>query len=184
MSRPVPRGWRRDQVLQRELADLYAARTGERLDAEGWLSPRMAARTAGVFQPGTPPRIALSQAYLALCSPRERQDLMLHELAHFHLWRSGLRRAGHGPPFAALMRQWGFARYPNAELLRRLRPADTAPRLLYVCPAGHEHWLRRPPKSRDISCGLCSRRFDRRYLLRDTGMRRAAWQEPPAESRS
>ncbi len=184
MSRPAPRGWRRDPDLQRELGDLYFARTGERLDAECWLSPRMAARTAGVFQPGEPARIALSQAYLALCSVRERLDLMLHELAHYHLWRHGQRRAGHGPAFAALMRAWGFVRYPNAEILRQLRRADTAPRLLYVCPAGHEHWLRRPPRSRDISCGLCSRRFDRRHLLRDTGVRRAAWQEPPQGSRS
>ncbi len=184
MTAPAPRGWLRDFTLQAELAALYAARTSYEFQAEAWLSPRMAGRTAGVFQPGPPPRIGLSQAYLARCSPSERHDLMLHELAHYHLWRLGHRRAGHGPQFRALMRAWQFSRYPNAEILRGLCPRDAAPRLLYVCPVGHEHWLRRAPRAREVSCGLCSRTFDRRFLLRDTGVRRILTQEPPARSRS
>jgi predicted SprT family Zn-dependent metalloprotease len=184
MTAQAPRGWLRDDALRAELAALYAARTGQRLEAEAWLSPRMAGRTAGVFQPGPPPRIALSQAYLSRCSPLEREDLMLHELAHYHLWRLGLPRAGHGAPFRALMRAWQFSRYPSAEILRGLRPKDSSPRLLYVCPAGHEHWLRRPPKAREVSCGRCCRTFDRRFLLRDTGIRSVTTQERPAKSRS
>ena len=185
MSRAVPRGWQEaPAALQEELAQLYAAMTGQVLGAEVWLSPRMAGRTAGAFHPGPPPRVALSRAYLARCSSQERRDLMLHELAHYHLWRLGLRRAGHGAEFRALMRRWGFGRYPNADILRGLRRPDASQGLLYVCPAGHEHWLRRRPKSRELSCGICSRRFDRRYLLRDTGVRREAAQEPSPRSRS
>jgi predicted SprT family Zn-dependent metalloprotease len=177
MSATLPRGWRRDAMLQQEAADLYRARTGQALDAELCLSPRMAGRTAGVFRPGTPPRIALSRAYLELCDAAARRELILHELAHYHLWRQGLRRGGHGQPFRALMRAWGFGRYPDQDVLHRLRPVDLGPHLLYVCPNGHQHWLRRPPRSREVSCGLCSRRFDRRYLLRDTGVRQAPSQE-------
>lgn len=183
MTRPLPRGWREDDRLQQELAALYLAVAGAPLAARACLSSRMGARTAGAFHPGPPARIALSARYLQLCSPLERRDLMLHELAHYHLWRQGLARSGHGPAFHELMRVWGFSRYPSAEVLGRLRPPDTRPLLLFVCPAGHEHWLRRPPGRRLLSCGVCSRRFDRRHLLRDTGVRRLP-QEPARASRS
>ncbi len=184
MTGSAPRGWRHDPGLETDAAELYRATTGQTLDAEVWLSPRMAGHTAGVFQGGPPPRIALSQAYLERCTLEERRDLMLHELAHYHLWRLGRRRAGHGAEFRTLMRTWRFSRYPNAEILQNLRRPDTVPRILYVCPAGHEHWLRPRSNGREISCGLCSRRFDRRHLLRDTGIQRIPGQEAPHRSRS
>ena len=184
MMSTTPQGWQPDGQLQDEAASLYAAMTGLLLSAQLYISHRMAGRTAGLFHPGPPPRIALSQRYLESCSLEERRDLLLHELAHYHLWRLGLRREGHGPRFHAIMRQWGFSRYPNVDIMRELRGPDTSARLLFVCPSGHEHWLRRRPKSEDISCGICSRHFDRRYLLRDTGVRLAPVQEPPRRSRS
>ncbi len=184
MMSTAPHGWQPDSRLEDEARRLYGEMTGLTLEAQLFASTRMAGRTAGLFRPGAPPCIALSRRYLASCSAQERRDLLLHELAHYHLWRLGLRRAGHGPPFRALMRQWGFSRYPNADIMQALRRPDTSVRLLFVCPVGHEHWLRRRPKSQEISCGICSRRFDRSYLLRDTGVRRAAVQEPSHRSRS
>ena len=166
----APRGWRPAANVAQELAALAQELGCPPVAAEVYLSPRMAARTAGAFHPGPPPRIAFSAGYLALCSPEERRDLMLHELAHYELWRRGFPRAGHGPLFRAMMREWGFSRRPSAAVLAELPHAPPG-RLLFVCPAGHEHWLRQAPR-RAVSCGLCSRRFDRRHLLRDTGVRR------------
>jgi predicted SprT family Zn-dependent metalloprotease len=133
----------------------------------------MAARTAGLYRErGGRHEIVLSERYLELATGAQRDDLIRHELAHYHLARLGFPRAGHGPRFRQLMQAWRFSRFPDARILQLIAAKQESLRHLYLCPSGHEHWLRRHPRRRAVSCGLCSPAFDGRYRLRYSGVSR------------
>jgi predicted SprT family Zn-dependent metalloprotease len=169
--RSAPRGCEPAPDLTDELRALYRRLTGAECLADVYLSPRMGTRTAGQYR-STPNghQIVLSRRYLRLASRQQAEDLMLHELAHYHLAVTGHPYAGHGALFRALMRAWSFPRFPDREILRTIAGQTPRVRHLYLCPAGHEHWLSRHPRRRAVSCALCSPRYDRRYRLRYSGV--------------
>ncbi len=169
----LPRGQRAAPELTAQAHALYRSLTGEDCGADVYLSARMGTRTAGLYRSvAGQPQIVLSMRYLERASRPQVEDLMKHELAHYHLTRTGHPRAGHGPLFRALMRAWQFGRFPDPEILGRI--AATTPRLrhLYLCPQGHEHWLGRHPKRQRLSCALCAPTYDRRFRLRYSGVSR------------
>lgn len=170
---PLPRGYRPASALTAEVHAIYRSLTGEDCLADVYLSPRMSARTAGLYRcVAGSHQIVLSRRYLELCTQEQIEDLVRHELAHYHLACTGHPRAGHGPLFRQLMRTWQFDRFPDREILRRIAAQQPRLRHLYLCPAGHEHWLSRHPKRRATSCALCSPTYDHRHRLRYSGISR------------
>lgn len=101
-------------------------------------------------------RITLSRALMALYSPAEARETILHEIAHARVGPSH----GHDAVWAAEARRLGASG-------KRLVPVD-APSLpgrwLGVCPAGHTVSRMRRPR-RPMSCARCARRFDPAHLL-------------------
>ena len=170
---PLPHGHEAAPDLTAQAHAIYRELTGLACLADVYLSARMGARTAGLYRgaDGTH-RIVLSRRYLARASQAQAEDLIRHELAHYHLAVTGHPRAGHGAPFRQLMRAWAFARFPDREILRAIAQEQPRLRHLYLCPAGHEHWLARHPGRRQLSCAICAPSFDRRHRLRFSGVSR------------
>ncbi len=169
--RSLPRGCTPSPDLTAELRAIYRRLTGEECLVEVYLSARMATRTAGLYRKmPSGHQIVLSQRYLQLASQQQAEDLMRHELAHYHLAVTRRPGAGHGAPFRALMRAWSFSLFPDREILRSIARQTSRLRHLYLCPAGHEHWLARHPRRRALSCALCSPRYDRRHRLSYSGV--------------
>lgn len=152
---------------------IYRELTGRDCEADVYLSPRMGTRTAGLYrQVEGRHQIVLSQRYLGVCSRAQAEDLIRHELAHYHLATQGHPRAAHGPLFRTLMLAWKFSRFPDRDLMAQIADAQTRLRHLYVCPRGHEHWLLRHPRRRAVSCAVCSPVYDQRFRLRYSGVSR------------
>ncbi len=167
---PAGRGQRLAPDLTAQAHAIYRSLTGEDCAAIVLRSARMRARTAGHYRCADGKHlIVLSARYLEQASSAQREDLLRHELAHYHLAEKGHPRAGHGPLFRALQREWGFERFPDRELMRRIAAASPRLRHLYLCPAGHEHWLTRHPGRKAVSCAICAQRYDRRHRLRYSG---------------
>ncbi|QKD79020.1 SprT-like domain-containing protein [Actinomyces marmotae] len=101
-------------------------------------------------------RITLSRALMALYSPSEARETILHEIAHARVGPAH----GHDAVWVAEARRLGASG-------RRLVAPD-APSLpgrwVGICPVGHTvNRMRRP--RRPMSCARCSRRFDPAHLL-------------------
>lgn len=102
-------------------------------------------------------QISLSRYLAARHSDAENEQTLLHEIAHALAGPA----AGHGDAWLRIARQLGYTggRTHDGEVAREYA------RWVGICPAGHEIVrFRRPTKP--VSCGKCSRRFDRRNLVR------------------
>lgn len=114
-----------------------------------------ATRRAGLCN-YTDKRITVSRHLAERFDDDEIHQTLLHEVAHA-LAGPG---TGHGPEWRAIARDLGYVggRTHSGPI------ADERARWSGRCPAGHEHVRFRRPAS-PVSCGTCSRRFDRRHLI-------------------
>lgn len=103
-------------------------------------------------------RITLSR-YLAAKHPIDAMhQTLLHEIAHAQAGHT----AAHGPEWRSVARQLGY----TGGTTHTLEVATEFAKWLGTCPNGHEvHRFRRPKTNTTRSCGRCSPRFDRRYLI-------------------
>ena len=104
-------------------------------------------------------RVTLSKYLAARFDDAANEQTLLHEIAH------GLAgpRAGHGPEWLRIARRIGYTggRTHDGEVALEFA------KWIGVCPAGHEVLrFRRPQAGRAMSCARCSRKFDRRFLLK------------------
>ena len=100
--------------------------------------------------------ISVSKYLAARGSEAEVEQTLLHELAH----ALAGPEAGHGEVWLVLARSLGYtgSRTHDGPVAREFA------RWVGQCPNGHEVVRFRRP-SRPMSCGRCTRRFDRRYLI-------------------
>ena len=104
--------------------------------------------------------ISLSRPIAELWGPEGMRDTVLHEIAH----ALAGHKAGHGREWRAVCRQIG-AKPERCYTAGESTPLPPA-KYTGTCPNGHTLYRQRlNPKARPQSCGLCSRRFDRRYLI-------------------
>lgn len=160
--------WREDPHLTELTRSLYWERIGQPFLGQVYYNPRYGSHTGGSALPGVPPEesvILVNPRYVDV-SPHPQEtlrDLLLHELAHYHLYTLGLIPHSHRHPlFRALMAEWGFSRYSDGQIMATLAPP---PRYRYRCPNGHEV-LRRRPYRTPHSCGQCTRRYNPAFPLR------------------
>jgi hypothetical protein len=110
--------------------------------------------------------IGLSKLLLH-CTQDAIFDVISHEVAHAivgrghnhdYVWRAmHIKLGGSGE------RAGNNDHFINGNETANMIRKETA-KYIAVCPNGHVHYYSRLPKS-ERSCGLCSRRFDRRFLL-------------------
>lgn len=160
--------WREDPELTELTRCLYRERIGLTFLGQVYYNPRYGARTGGSAHPGSAPDrgvILVNPRYVAASpDPQDTlRDVLLHELAHYHLYSLGLIPHSHRHPlFRALMAEWGFSRYSDGKVLATLA---SAPRYRYRCPNGHEV-VRQRPFRKPHSCGICSHSYNPAFPLR------------------
>jgi predicted SprT family Zn-dependent metalloprotease len=153
------------------MSELVQARVQAQLQrVQGWahalialhLDPRVwsfgfdnAKRRAGQCDHQTK-RITVSRYFVAEYDDDEIHQVLLHEVAH----ALAGPRAGHGPRWRAIADELG---YVGKTTVDKSVADDLAP-WVGTCPRGHVHYRYRRP-SRDLSCGKCSRRFSREFLI-------------------
>jgi predicted SprT family Zn-dependent metalloprotease len=100
--------------------------------------------------------IGLSKHLVELNTEVEVNDVILHEIAH------ALVGKGHGHDFVWKRKAAEIGAKPE----RCYDDTVAVPKGNYtaICANGHEHARFKAPKKKQ-SCGLCSRRFDERFLL-------------------
>ena len=108
-------------------------------------------------------RITVSRHLVERAEEDEVRQVLLHEIAHA---LAGYR-AAHGPRWRARAAAIGY----TGSRLHDRPIAEHRATWLGICPAGHEHRRFRRP-AREVSCGVCSRRFSRAALI--------TWQRAPA----
>lgn len=105
----------------------------------------------------TDKRISVSKYLVSIHSLDETHQVLLHEIAHA---LSG-KREGHSKTWLATAKSIGY----RAERFTGTEIAKAQATWVGLCPAGHEHFRYRKPKS-ESSCGLCGRSFSRANLIR------------------
>jgi predicted SprT family Zn-dependent metalloprotease len=101
-------------------------------------------------------RITVSRYLAARYDDDEIHQILLHEVAHALAGSA----AGHGARWVAIAREIG---YEGSRLHDGTRADELAP-WIGRCPAGHEFYRHRRPKSR-LSCSLCARGFSSAHLI-------------------
>ncbi|WP_417554657.1 SprT-like domain-containing protein [Microbacterium sp.] len=101
-------------------------------------------------------RITVSRYLAARFEDDEIHQVLLHEVAHALAGHT----AGHGAVWKRIARDLGYVggTTHHGETATELAP------WVGHCPSGHTTYRHRKP-SRETSCAVCSRRFDRRYLF-------------------
>ena len=105
----------------------------------------------------TDKRISVSKYLVSIHSLDETHQVLLHEIAHALCGK----REGHSKTWLAKAKAIGY----RAERFTGTEIAKVQARWVGLCPAGHEHFRYRKPKS-ESSCGLCGRSFNRANLIR------------------
>lgn len=114
-----------------------------------------AKKRQGVCKYG-PRQIGISKYFVQLHPFDEIHQVILHEVAHA-IAGSG---ANHGPIWKSIATKIGYRHKKfTGELVGNL----TAP-LVGNCPNGHVIYRHRKPKTK-LSCGVCSKQFDSRFLI-------------------
>lgn len=101
-------------------------------------------------------RITVSRHIAAISSDDDIHQVLLHEVAH----ALAGSKAGHGARWKRISQQLG---YVGSRLYDGPAATDLA-RWVGTCPNGHLVYRYRRP-SRPLSCGQCTRGFDRRFLI-------------------
>lgn len=113
--------------------------------------------------------ISVSRYLASRYDDDEIHQILLHEVAH----ALAGARAGHGPSWRAVARELGYV----GKRLHDGAVADELAPWVGSCPRGHLHYRYRRP-AKQLSCGRCSRRFSRDFLIewrhRDVTAARAA----------
>lgn len=136
----------------RLLAQSHLVKTG--LAAQGWTFKwDNAVKRFGLCKHSTK-TITVSKHLTQLNPESEFEQVMLHELAH------ALVGPGHGHDWV-----WKQKARALGYIGQRTHTAQT-PDLRYKgkCPAGHESTRQKRP-TREVSCGKCSRSFNRAHLI-------------------
>lgn len=110
-------------------------------------------------------RISFSREVLPHASEEEVRNTALHEVAHYIAGG----HAGHGPIWARVMRSLGG----NPERSLNMSGTGYKQKVNWIgsCPGGHKHERQRLTagmREGKHSCGQCSPRFDRAYIIRWT----------------
>ena len=100
----------------------------------------------------TAKRITVSRYLAARYADDEIHQVLLHEVAHAMAGSP----AGHGPRWKSIAAGLGY----EGKRLHDGAIADELAPWVGTCPGGHTHYRYRRP-ARALSCGKCSRRFDR-----------------------
>ena len=126
------------------------------LDPTEWSFGFDSAKTRAGLCNYTRKRITVSRYLAARYEDDEIHQVLLHEVAHAMAGQG----SGHGPRWKKIAREIGYegGRLHHGEVADELAPWVGA------CPAGHEFFRYRKP-TRAMSCGKCSRRFDRSNLI-------------------
>ncbi len=143
-------------TLANKLIDQHLANTGYRFL---WNNRR---RAAGVCSYRTK-SIQLSLPLTLHSDEKDVKDTILHEIAH----ALAGHEAGHGFKWQQIARSIGCNGdrcYNENNKQSTYEAMKRVAKYIGVCPNGHESFKNRLPKN-ERSCGLCSRRFDRRYLF-------------------
>ena len=129
---------------------------GEHLDLNlwsfGWDSAK---KRLGVCKYGEH-RISLSRYFVDLHTIDEIEQVMLHEIAH----ALAGPKAGHGPKWKRIATEIGY----NHVKISGEEIGNATAKLIGTCPNGHTVYRHRKPKT-ELSCSICSTRFDRRFLI-------------------
>ena len=96
-------------------------------------------------------RITVSRLLAGRYEDDEIHQVLLHEVAH----ALAGPKAGHGPRWKAIAAELGY----EGSRLHGGAIADELATWVGECPNGHVHYRYRRP-TRDVSCALCSKRFD------------------------
>lgn len=101
--------------------------------------------------------ITVSRYLAARYDDDEIHQILLHEVAH----ALAGPRVGHGAKWRAIARDLGY----EGSRLHKGETADELASWVGVCPGGHTHYRFRAP-TRQLACGVCSRRFSSAHLIR------------------
>lgn len=101
-------------------------------------------------------QIRLSKYLVMLHSVDDARQVMWHEIAHAICGKD----AGHGKHWLQTAKSLGY----RAEKFSGNTIAENTAPWVGCCPAGHEHYRYRKP-TRPMSCGRCSKAFDRAALI-------------------
>lgn len=136
-----------DATLRQWADALCRHHFGVPFDGEICWAPRLRCR-AGEFHPSRM-RIRISGPYRLAHGDAETQQVLLHELCHWWLFRQGIAHREDAAVFRDLLRRAGAPRRA------RPVPATAAHRYTYACP----HCGRRYTYSRRVAyaCGHCCR---------------------------
>ncbi|MGO2062556.1 SprT-like domain-containing protein [Leucobacter sp. UCMA 4100] len=142
-------------VDRQRAADIARELIAEHL-GDGWsFAFDTAKRRAGACH-YTKHSITVSRYFTEQATQEEFTQVVLHEIAHALAGAD----AGHGPEWAVTARALG---YSGARTLETPFAREKAA-WLGSCPGGHDHYRYRRP-TRPLSCSLCSKRFDKRFLI-------------------
>lgn len=111
---------------------------------------------------GLTSEIRLSSLSLPLCSDAEIVNVITHEMAHALV---GVRH-GHDNVWRRKHIELGGngERLFHTDDTKHYESQISMYKYVGTCPNGHKHPAQRLP-SKEHSCGSCSRKFDRRYLI-------------------
>ena len=150
--------WQRMVVEKQDLIKALAERKiAEHLDLENWkFEFDSAKRRAGLCN-YTDQKIQLSKYHVDIHSVDENMQVVLHEVAH----AMAGSEAAHSKVWLATAKRIGYRaeKFTGKEIAQ-----ETAP-WIGVCPMGHKHYRYRRPKQM-VSCALCTKNFDSRYVIR------------------
>lgn len=136
---------------------------------EEWLGRRAGSSIGGAYiylQRHQVHAILINLKRIDRAQPRAVEIVVAEELIHMRDWIDGDRRrhSRHGYDRIALkVSQLTGAPLPEIRNCL-LPPRSTGTRHHYTCPGCNRQWIRR--RKGAWSCGSCSPRFDKRYVLR------------------
>lgn len=131
---------------------------------EGWrVMLTRANRQAGVCKHRSK-RIGLSANLMPAFTDDSAWNTATHEVAH------AIVGVGHGHDHVwkqAHLRLGGSAErlYTNEAFSDGVHPREHSAPIVGTCPSGHTHHRYKMPRH-EVSCGRCSRRFDKRFLIK------------------
>lgn len=150
--------WQRMVVEKPDLIRALAERKiAQHLDLENWKFEFDSAKRRAGLCDYDQQKIQLSKYHVNVHSVDENLQVVLHEIAH----AMAGSEAGHSKTWLATAKRIGYRaeKFTGKEIAQ-----ETAP-WVGVCPMGHRHFRYRRPKNM-VSCALCTKKYDSRYLIR------------------